>query len=160
MGIALRLLLLLLLLAPTLAPAQATDSAVPDLVALIAQPQSELRAVLERWNADQGALGRRYAVEYSPERRARLRQFNTAWRERLRAIVPGWEGAYSVKWLTHLQVSARDHDGPFVQAAYRYPRRPVRPGATVAPAEMQPVQGLFVKSLITSPMMPRSLNSV
>ena len=23
----------------------------------------------------------------------------------LRAIVPGWEGAYSVKWLTHLQVS-------------------------------------------------------
>jgi sulfite oxidase len=69
----------------------------------------------------------------------------------LRAVVPGWEGAYSVKWLTHLQVSARDHDGPFVQAAYRYPRRPVRPGATVTPAEMQPVQGLFVKSLITSP---------
>ena len=69
----------------------------------------------------------------------------------LRAIVPGWEGAYSVKWLTHLQVSTRDHDGPFVQAAYRYPRRPVRPGAAVAPAEMQPVQGLFVKSLITSP---------
>ena len=69
----------------------------------------------------------------------------------LRAIVPGWEGAYSVKWLTHLQVSAHDHDGPFVQAAYRYPRRPVRPGAVVPPNEMQPVRGLFVKSVITSP---------
>ncbi len=69
----------------------------------------------------------------------------------LRAIVPGWEGAYSMKWLTHLQVSARDHDGPFVQAAYRYPRRPVRPGAAVPPEEMQPVRGLFVKSVITSP---------
>jgi DMSO/TMAO reductase YedYZ molybdopterin-dependent catalytic subunit len=69
----------------------------------------------------------------------------------LRAIVPGWEGAYSVKWLTHLQASTLDHSGPFVQTAYRYPRRPVRPGATVAPTEMQPVQGLFVKSVITSP---------
>ena len=25
----------------------------------------------------------------------------------LRAVVPGWEGAYSVKWLTHIQVSGR-----------------------------------------------------
>jgi len=33
----------------------------------------------------------------------------------LRAIVPGWEGAYSIKWLTHIQASAQDHDGPFVQ---------------------------------------------
>ena len=33
----------------------------------------------------------------------------------LRAIVPGWEGAYSVKWLTHLQASSREHDGFFVQ---------------------------------------------
>ena len=39
----------------------------------------------------------------------------------LRAIVPGWEGAYSVKWLTDLQVSDREHDGFFVQTGYRYP---------------------------------------
>jgi len=28
----------------------------------------------------------------------------------LRAIVPGWEGAYSVKWLTHVQVLDREGD--------------------------------------------------
>lgn len=69
----------------------------------------------------------------------------------LRAIVPGWEGAYSVKWLTHLQVSAREHDGPFVQSAYRYPRRPVPPGTLVAPADTMPVGALTVKALITVP---------
>ncbi|MBI4888784.1 MAG: sulfite oxidase [Acidobacteria bacterium] len=69
----------------------------------------------------------------------------------LRAIVPGWEGAYSVKWLTHLQVSARDHDGPFVQAGYRYPRRPVAPGSAVPAAETVPLRDLPVKSLITMP---------
>lgn len=69
----------------------------------------------------------------------------------LRAVVPGWEGAYSVKWLTHLQASTRDHDGPFVQAGYRYPRHPVRPGAPVPVADTVPLRALPVKSLITSP---------
>jgi DMSO/TMAO reductase YedYZ molybdopterin-dependent catalytic subunit len=69
----------------------------------------------------------------------------------LRAIVPGWEGAYAVKWLTHLQASPHDHDGPFVQASYRYPRRPVRPGALVPASETVPLRALPVKSLITSP---------
>lgn len=69
----------------------------------------------------------------------------------LRAIVPGWEGAYSVKWLTHLQASARDHDGPFVQAGYRYPRRPVAPGTVVPASDTVPLRALPVKSLITAP---------
>jgi DMSO/TMAO reductase YedYZ molybdopterin-dependent catalytic subunit len=69
----------------------------------------------------------------------------------LRAIVSGWEGAYSVKWLTHLRVSDRDHDGAFVQAGYRYPRRPVAPGTLVSPADTVPLTGLAVKSLITAP---------
>ena len=69
----------------------------------------------------------------------------------LRAVVPGWEGAYSVKWLTHIRVSGVDHDGPFVQAAYRYPRRPVVPGAAVPAAEMLPLRDLPVKSIITTP---------
>lgn len=69
----------------------------------------------------------------------------------LRAIVPGWEGAYSVKWLTHIQVSDREHDGPFVQSGYRYPKRPVQPGTLVAAADTEPLQALPVKSLITSP---------
>jgi DMSO/TMAO reductase YedYZ molybdopterin-dependent catalytic subunit len=69
----------------------------------------------------------------------------------LRAIVPGWEGAYSVKWLTHIQVSDREHEGPFVQSGYRYPRRPVQPGTLVAAADTEPLRALPVKSLITSP---------
>ena len=69
----------------------------------------------------------------------------------LRAIVPGWEGAYSVKWLTHIRVSDREHDGAFVQSGYRYPRRPVAPGSTVSAAEMEPLKGMVVKSVITSP---------
>jgi DMSO/TMAO reductase YedYZ molybdopterin-dependent catalytic subunit len=68
----------------------------------------------------------------------------------LRVLVPGWEGAYSVKWLTSLRVSDREHPGAFVQSGYRYPRRPVAPGATVNVADTEPLTGLTVKSLITS----------
>jgi DMSO/TMAO reductase YedYZ molybdopterin-dependent catalytic subunit len=69
----------------------------------------------------------------------------------LRVIVPGWEGAYSVKWVTHIRVSSSEHDGPFVQSGYRYPRRPVAPGSIVPPQDMLPLKDLPVKSLITSP---------
>ncbi len=69
----------------------------------------------------------------------------------LRAIVPAWEGAYSVKWLTHLQVSDHEHDGAFVQAGYRYPRRRIPPGTLVSQADTVPLKELAVKSLITSP---------
>ena len=46
----------------------------------------------------------------------------------LRAVVPGWEGAYAVKWLTHIQVIDKEHEGFFVKTAYRYPNRRVAPG--------------------------------
>jgi DMSO/TMAO reductase YedYZ molybdopterin-dependent catalytic subunit len=70
----------------------------------------------------------------------------------LRAIVPGWEAAYAVKWLTHVQVAERQHDGFFVQTAYRFPTKPVMPGASVDPADMAPLAGMPVKSIITSPL--------
>src|SRR6185295_10235838 len=69
----------------------------------------------------------------------------------LRAIVPGWEAAYCVKWLTHIEVRDREHDGFWVQTAYRYPRMRVAPGAAVDPKDMSPLGGLVVKSIITSP---------
>jgi DMSO/TMAO reductase YedYZ molybdopterin-dependent catalytic subunit len=69
----------------------------------------------------------------------------------LRAIVPGWEGAYSVKWLTDIHVSDQEHQGTFVQSSYRYPKRPVAPGTAVETAETIPLKGLVVKSLITAP---------
>jgi hypothetical protein len=70
----------------------------------------------------------------------------------LRAIVPGWEGAYAVKWLTSLRVVDREFDGFWVATAYRYPVKRVAPGAAVDPKEMAPLTGLVVKSLITRPL--------
>ena len=69
----------------------------------------------------------------------------------LRVIVPGWEGAYSVKWLQRLTVAAKEHDGFWVASAYRYPKSRVMPGATVAAGDQAPLMGLAVKSLITRP---------
>ena len=69
----------------------------------------------------------------------------------LRAIVPGWEGAYCVKWVNHITASDHDHPGPFVSTSYRIPRRPVPPGAVVNAADTVPIRGLVVKSIITSP---------
>jgi DMSO/TMAO reductase YedYZ molybdopterin-dependent catalytic subunit len=70
----------------------------------------------------------------------------------LRAVAPGWEGAYAVKWLTHVQVIDREHEGFFVKTAYRYPKRRVAPGAAVDAKDMEPLTGLIVKSFIHSPL--------
>ena len=70
----------------------------------------------------------------------------------LRAIVPGWEGAYSIKWLTTLTALDREFDGFWVASAYRYPTRAIAPGAAVDPKDMAPLAGLVVKSLITRPL--------
>jgi DMSO/TMAO reductase YedYZ molybdopterin-dependent catalytic subunit len=70
----------------------------------------------------------------------------------LRAIVPGWEGAYAMKWLTMLRVVEREFDGFWVATAYRYPTKRVAPGAAVDPKDMGPLTGLAVKSLITKPL--------
>ena len=69
----------------------------------------------------------------------------------LRAIIPGWEGAYSVKWLNALNVIAKDSESFWVATGYRYPTRRVAPGAAVDAKEMAPLTGLVVKSLITTP---------
>ena len=70
----------------------------------------------------------------------------------LRAIVPGWEGAYAVKWLTRIRVLDREDDSYWIKTAYRYPKKRIAPGSAVAPEDMAPVAGLFVKSLITAPL--------
>lgn len=70
----------------------------------------------------------------------------------LRAIIPGWEGAYSVKWLARIELLDREHDGFFVKTAYRYPTKRIAPGAAVDPKDMAPLTGLVVKSLITAPL--------
>ncbi len=77
----------------------------------------------------------------------------------LRAIVPGWEGAYAVKWLSNLRVSDRESDSFWVTTGYRYPTKRVAPGAAVDPKDMAPLTGLAVKSLITRPTDGASLNA-
>ena len=69
----------------------------------------------------------------------------------LRAIIPGWEGAYSVKWLNTLNVLAKDSDSFWVATGYRYPNRRIAPGTAVDAKDMEPLTGLVVKSLITTP---------
>lgn len=66
--------------------AQTPDSTVPHLVRLLSAPQSEMRVVLERWSADQLALGRRFNVDFSPQRRTRFTTFHAAWRQQLRTL--------------------------------------------------------------------------
>lgn len=62
------------------------DSVVPDLREVMAMPRSELAPVVERWQADRSALGRRYAVSHSPVRRERFRRFHGAWLAQLEAL--------------------------------------------------------------------------
>ena len=69
----------------------------------------------------------------------------------LRAIVPGWAGDSSTKWVTSIRVLDREHDGFWMKRAYRHPGKAVAPGTLVAPEQMQPVTSLRIKSVIAGP---------
>lgn len=58
---------------------------VPVLNTLLAPrgTESELRDIVTRFKADEGALGRRWNVEYSPGRRARFREYYRGWQAAL-----------------------------------------------------------------------------
>ncbi len=68
-----------------------------------------------------------------------------------RALVPGWLGAASVKWLIEVQVLDHEFEGNFMKPGYRVPTRPVEPGGEVSPDEMAVITALPVKSIITRP---------
>jgi hypothetical protein len=74
--------------APAQAPQRQADGWADDPPALatlvsFARSESELRVAVERYLADKAALERRYEVQYSPTRSARLRAFHTGWQRRL-----------------------------------------------------------------------------
>ena len=69
----------------------------------------------------------------------------------LRLIVPGWAGDNWSKWVTNMSVLDKEFEGFWMKTAYRYPVRPVPPGATVAPADLKPLEGLRPKSIIVGP---------
>ena len=64
----------------------------------------------------------------------------------LRAIVPGWYGVASTKWVTKLRLEAAPSDNQFMARGYHY----VYPGDD--PAQAPPVEEMRVKSVITRPL--------
>lgn len=68
-----------------------------------------------------------------------------------RALVPGWIGSASCKWLTEIKVLDKEFDGNFMKPGYRFPNQPVAPGAAVAPEDTHPLTALNVKSMIVTP---------
>jgi sulfite oxidase len=68
-----------------------------------------------------------------------------------RALVPGWIGAASCKWLTEIKVLDSEFVGNFMSPGYRLPNRPVKPGEAVKPEDTHPATALGVKSVIAGP---------
>lgn len=68
-----------------------------------------------------------------------------------RALVPGWIGAASCKWLTEIKVLEAEFAGNFMSPGYRFPNQPGKPGEAVKPEDTHPVTGLNVKSVISGP---------
>jgi DMSO/TMAO reductase YedYZ molybdopterin-dependent catalytic subunit len=64
----------------------------------------------------------------------------------VRAIVPGWYGMASTKWVTRVRLESAPSDNHFMVKGYRY----VVPGGD--PATAPPVEELRVKSVITRPL--------
>ncbi len=80
-----------------------------------------------------------------------------------RAMVPGWIGAASCKWLAEIKVLDKEFEGNFMSPGYRLPNQPIKPGDAVKPEDTHPVTALNVKSLISAPsdsstVKSRSLN--
>jgi len=76
-----------------------------------------------------------------------------------RALVPGWIGAASCKWLTEIKVLDSEFVGNFMSPGYRLPNQPIRPGDSVKPENTHPVTGLNVKSVISGPIEGTNLKA-
>jgi sulfite oxidase len=68
-----------------------------------------------------------------------------------RLIVPGWDGASWVKWVTRITAAAGPSKEFYFATAYRYPRNPVVPGGAPRPEEMEVIEGMGVKSIFARP---------
>jgi len=69
----------------------------------------------------------------------------------VRLIVPGWDGTSWVKWVTRLTPAALPSGGFFMNPGYRYPKYARPPGSPAIPAELEVIEGMPVKSTLTSP---------
>jgi sulfite oxidase len=68
-----------------------------------------------------------------------------------RALVPGWIGAASCKWLTEVKVLDSEFAGNFMNPGYRFPNYPVAPNQSVKPEDTHVLTALKVKSVISGP---------
>src|SRR6266705_5198470 len=59
-----------------------------------------------------------------------------------RALVPGWIGAASCKWLTEIKVLESEFVGNFMKPGYRFPNQEVKPGDSVKPEDTHAITGL------------------
>ena len=69
-----------------------------------------------------------------------------------RALVPGWIGAASCKWLTEIKILESEFVGNFMSPAYRFPNQRIQPGDAVRPEDTHPLTALSVKSVISGPL--------
>jgi sulfite oxidase len=68
-----------------------------------------------------------------------------------RALVPGWIGAASCKWLSEIKVLDKEFDGNFMKPGYRMPNHPVKSGDPLNVDDSHVVTALNVKSVIAGP---------
>jgi len=68
-----------------------------------------------------------------------------------RLIVPGWDGASWVKWVSRIDATEQMHGGFYMNPAYRYPRNPGPPGQPVKPEDLDVLEGMAVKSFFARP---------
>jgi sulfite oxidase len=68
-----------------------------------------------------------------------------------RALVPGWIGAASCKWLSEIKVLEKEFDGNFMRPGYCMPNHPLKPGAGLNVDDSHVVTALNVKSVISAP---------
>ena len=69
-----------------------------------------------------------------------------------RALVPGWIGAASCKWLTEIKILDNEFAGNFMSPGYRFPNQPGKAGEAVKPEDTHPLTALSVKSVISGPL--------
>ncbi|MCY4356072.1 MAG: sulfite oxidase [Gammaproteobacteria bacterium] len=70
----------------------------------------------------------------------------------LRLVCAGWPASVSGKWLKHLVVRDRIHDGEKMSApSYSVPIVPVAPGSRIPGDDMRIIESMPVKSLVTFP---------
>jgi DMSO/TMAO reductase YedYZ molybdopterin-dependent catalytic subunit len=68
-----------------------------------------------------------------------------------RLIVPGWDGASWVKWVTEMELSEEPSKGFYFATAYRYPKYSPAPGSAVKPEDMEVLEGMAVTSYFARP---------